>query len=145
MDQVLNPLRFGPPRAAAAGLILLAVLCAVVALGVDAAGRVLLGVTAFGAVGAAGWLLGGPVVAADAGGVRIRGALRAHVVPWAEVRAILVDARRRSRALEIETAEQLLAVPALLLGRVSPNRVAELLRARQVVATGQAPSPPSAH
>lgn len=122
---------WGPPRGAAAGLAVLAVVLVALTLATDPAGRLLLGVAALLSASGAVWLLGGPALRADDDGVRVRGALRTHEVAWSGVDRVLVDSRRRSRAVELETDEGLLAVPALLLGGVSPEQVATHLRQLQ--------------
>lgn len=124
----MTPASWGPPREAAAALVILAVVLVGVAFGVDDAGRLLLGIAALGALYAAGWLLGGPALRADEDGIRVRGAIRTYAVDWPAVERIRVDGRRRSRAVELETDQGLLAVPALLLGGVSPEQVATALR-----------------
>lgn len=127
MDSGLSPTSWGPPRWLAFALLCLAAVLVGVATGVDDAGRLLLGIAAVGVLYAAGWLLGGPALRADHAGIRVRGALRTHTVDWAAVERVRVDSRRRSRAVELETDQGLLAVPALLLGGVSPERVAATL------------------
>lgn len=112
--------RFGPPPYTAPVLGGVGVLLAVLAAGSDAEGRVLLAVAAAGVLAAAAWLLGGPPLSADAAGVAVRGVVRTHRLAWDEVLAVGVDSRRRSRAVEIETADDVYAVPAILLGRVRP-------------------------
>jgi hypothetical protein len=135
---------WGPPRWTAGVLAVVAVALVGLAVGVDGPGRVLLAIAVLAALYAAGWLLGGPALAADSAGVRVRGASRSHQVPWSEVHRVLVDARRRSRAVELETDDGLLAVPALLLGGVSPAVVAarlERLRTAPGDLPGDLPAP----
>jgi hypothetical protein len=115
----------------APGLVLIA--AAVIGLGVssDAGGRSAGWVAAALLLAAALWVAAGPVLVADADGLTVRGLLRRRRVPWSAVQAIRVDSRRRARAVEIETVDLLLAVPATLLGRTTPTTVAaELCRAR---------------
>lgn len=114
-------IRFGPPRFAAPALAALGIVLGVLAAGSDAEGRLLLLVAAAGFLVAAGWLVGGPPLAADGNGVAVRTLLATDRLGWADVQAIRVDRRRRSRALEIETDERVYAIPAMLLGRVRPE------------------------
>lgn len=113
-------IRFGPPPYTAPVLAAVGVVLAVLAAGSDAEGRVLLAVAAAGVLAGAAWLLGGAPLSADAEGVAVRGVVRTHRLAWAEVIAVGVDSRRRSRAVEIETADDVFAVPAILLGRARP-------------------------
>ncbi|HEY5334769.1 MAG TPA: PH domain-containing protein [Mycobacteriales bacterium] len=112
---------YGPPRFTAPALAALGVVVALFAAGSDAEGRLLLLVAAAGFLVAAGWLVGGPPLVADDTGVAVRTLLATDRLRWADIQAIRVDRRRRSRALEIETAERVYAIPALLLGRVRPE------------------------
>lgn len=122
--------RYGPPRATGPVIAVIAALAALAGTQTDAAGRLLLGVCVIGLATAAGWLIvGGDVVTADATGVTVRDGFHRHRLAWPEVRSIVVDDRRRSRALELDTDRGLLAVPAILLGRASPRQAAEQLRA----------------
>lgn len=114
-------IRYAPPRFTAPALAALGLVVAGLAVGTDAEGRLLLLVAAAGFVVAAGWLLGGAPLVADADGLTVRTLVGTHRCAWAEVQAVQVDARRRSRALEIETTDRLYAVPAILLGRVRPE------------------------
>ncbi len=126
MDEALT---WGPPRAAAAALALVGLAAAGLAVTQDPLGRLLLAVVAVLFVLAGCWVLRGPSLSADATGVRVRGVIRTHELPWDAVAAVLVDDRRRSRAVELETEDGLLAMPALLLGGVSPRVVARQLTA----------------
>lgn len=114
-------IRYGPPAFAAPALGAAGIVVGLLAIGADAEGRLLLVIAAVGMVAAAGWLLGGPPLVADADGVAVRGLVGTHRLGWAEVQALGVDTHRRSRALEIETADRSYAVPAMLLGRIRPE------------------------
>lgn len=114
-------IRYGPPGLTAPALAALGVVTALLSVGSDAEGRLLLAVAAAGFLLSAGWLVGGPPLVADADGLAVRTVVATHRLGWADVQALRVDGRRRSRALEIETAERVYAVPALLLGRVRPE------------------------
>ena len=107
---------------------------AAVAVGLDGPGRLLAGIAAAALLLAAGWLLGGPVLRADTDGVAVRGWVRTHETTWPEIRRILVDTRRRSAAIEVETDLALLVVPALLLGRVRPAEAARAVQELRPVA-----------
>ena len=139
MDKALIPARWGPPRwtAVVLGAFTLALL--VVATGLDGPGRVLLGISIVGTLYSGGWVLAGPALTADEEGVRVRGAVRTHHAEWAQVSHILLDSRRRSRAVELETDSGLLAVPVLLLGGVSPRAVVAELEQRRDRARGLRP------
>lgn len=114
-------IRYGPPGFTAPALAALGVIAALLAVGTDAEGRLLLLIAAAGFLVAGGWLVGGPPLVADADGVAVRTLLATDRLGWADVQAVRVDPRRRSRALEIETAERVYAIPAMLLGRVRPE------------------------
>ncbi|MGH3744000.1 MAG: PH domain-containing protein, partial [Mycobacteriales bacterium] len=117
-------IRYGPPGFTAPALAALGVVVGLLSINTDAEGRLLLVIAAVGFLVAAGWLLvGGPPLVADDGGVAVRTLVATHRLGWDEVQALRVDARRRSRALEIETAERVYAVPAMLLGRITPEEV----------------------
>jgi hypothetical protein len=126
-----DALSWGPPRGAAVALVVLGLAAAGLALTQDPLGRLLLAVAAVLFAAAGGWVLRGPSLSADPDGVRVRGVLRTHELPWDAVATVLVDDRRRSRAVELETEDGLLAVPALLLGGVSPRVVAQQLTVLQ--------------
>ncbi|HEV7209246.1 MAG TPA: PH domain-containing protein [Mycobacteriales bacterium] len=123
--------RFGLPALTGPGLLVFAAALAILGVSSDAAGRLLLAVAVLGFVGAALWTFGGPVISADTDALTVRGLLRRHQLPWAAVRTVRADTRRRSRAVEIETDGGLFAVPAVLLGRASPGEVVAALSAWQ--------------
>lgn len=120
--------RYGPPRSAAALLGLAALVVALLAAPADAPGRALAAVAITGLLAGAIWLLCGPVLRADGRSVRVRGLVRTQELRWEQVTAVVVEPRRRSRALELDTSEGLVAVPAMLLGRTSPGEAAAALR-----------------
>lgn len=120
-------IRYGPPAFTAPVLAALGIVVAVLAVGADDEGRLLLAVAAAGLLGAAAWLVGGPPLTADGDGLAVRTLVATRRLAWPEVQAVRVDARRRSRALEIETADRVYAVPAMLLGRVSPEEARRAL------------------
>ena len=79
----------------------------------------------------------GPVVEADAAGVRIRGPWRQRHIPWTEIHAVEVEERRRRRALELDTDAGLVSVPAIVLGRIPLVVIAQTLNALWREATDQ--------
>ncbi len=131
---------WGPPRYVAVGALLVTIVLLGLALATDPVGRVLLVAGALLLAFAGGWALLGPALVAGPEGVRVRGLVRTHVVAWDEIDRILIDDRRRSRAVELETASTLIAVPALLLGGVSPQTVAAQLRELRAAARAR-PTP----
>ncbi len=122
-----SPVAFGPSRATTVGVAVLGLTFVALAFGTDAAGRLLTGLAAALLLGGAGWLSVGPVLVADAERLTVRTGWHRHVLGWEEVRGVLVDNRRRSRAIEVETADGLLSVPALLLGGVTVAAAAAAL------------------
>lgn len=120
---------YGPPAAAGPGLLALAALVVLAGLGSDTSGRAGGAVAAALLVLAAVWVARGPVLTADAEGVRVRRLWGRQSIGWGEVHTIRADSRRRSRAIEFETAAGLVAVPASLLGRTSVTEAAQALRA----------------
>lgn len=132
-------LRYGPARPAAPALALVAAILIVAGLASDTAGRVGAGVAAAVLLLAAIWVCAGPVVRADTGGVVVRRLFGDVRLPWSEVIGLRADDRRRSRSLEIETAERLVLIPAPLLGRTTvTHAVGELTELREAAGTATA-------
>jgi hypothetical protein len=109
-----------PSRRLAPGLGVIALVVAVVAAvgpGLDLRGRV-------ACVLAAALLLAGaaasrvltPTLRAEADVLLVRDGLRLRRLPRAGIRDVRVDRHRRSRGLEIELGDDLVVVPAILLG-----------------------------
>jgi hypothetical protein len=64
VDESVTQSAWGPPRWTAGVLAVVAVALVGLAVGVDGPGRVLLAIAVLAALYAAGWLLGGPALAA---------------------------------------------------------------------------------
>lgn len=103
----------------------LAVVAAVVALvgglgpGLDAQGRIVCGVVAV--LLAAGAVLSRtmtPTLRVEYDDLLVRDGLRLRRVPRSDIRQVRSDRGRRSRGLEIDLGEELVVVPAYLLGEV---------------------------
>jgi Bacterial PH domain len=109
-----------PPRRTAAALAVTAIVVAAIALltpGISGTGRIGLGAVALVVGLVAGVLVAvGSAVTADAAGVLVIDGTHRRRLDWAEVTAVRVDERRRSRGLELDLGEALVVVPSYLIG-----------------------------
>jgi hypothetical protein len=127
-------------RRTAYGLMARAAVLAVVTLLSDPAGRLL---TAPAAVGAL--VLGlrdlrsGPVLVADAVGVRVRHGWRRVSAAWPEVERMRVLRDRRAELLELDVGRTVVLLSRLRLGRLPEDVLADLQAVR---AAARAPLPP---
>ncbi len=132
----MPPWHIGLKLAAAALFVALAVLAD------DARGSLLTGVAALGFAGVAVRDLLAPVrLAADAEGVTVVSGFVGHVrIPWAQIREIRVDDRRRllvrSRLLELRTEDDLHLLSAYDLGTDPAEVETDLTRLRDGLAPG---------
>jgi hypothetical protein len=126
-----EPAQWSPRPAETAVAILAGLVVLLLALLADPAGRLLLGVAAFGllAIGAADLLLR-PRLAADRAGVQVRTLASRHRLPWSAIRRVDVDEHTRygltSRALELEAGELFVVLGKRTLG-ADPRDVADTL------------------
>jgi hypothetical protein len=119
-----------PPRRAY-GLIAFAVVLGVVAVLSDPAGRLLAVPAALAVLGLAlRDLRSGPLLVADAAGVRVLQGLRRVAVPWGAVERMRVLRDRRSELLEIDAGATLLLLTRQRLGRLPDDVLSDLLVVR---------------
>lgn len=135
----LGPGRVAATLAAVSGTLLL--LAAVLppgaaALGLDPPGRLLCALAGGGILAVALLIGRAPVLRADATGLVVLDGWRRVRLDWAEVSALRLDRRRRSRSLEIDAGDRLIVVPAFLLGTTDPARI---LRELAELRAGSAP------
>lgn len=122
-----------PPRVNTVLAVLAVVLLLGVAVAADTTGRALV-LPAL--VPAVGWVLrdlfGGPIVRADAEGVELLDGLRRVRAPWSEVERVRVVRDRRTRVLEVDLGEVVVALSGTRLGRDPADVQDDLLRCRPV-------------
>ncbi len=122
----------GPAPAAAAGLLVAAAALLVLALGADAAGR-LLAVPAAVVLAGAGLrdLLLRPVLRADAAGLEVVSGLRRLRLPWSSVERLDVVTDRRTPLLQVDLGGTVVVLSRLRLGRAPADVLAELRAVRR--------------
>jgi hypothetical protein len=132
------------PRSRAYGLVAFAVVLAVVAVLSDPAGRLLALPAAVAVLAlAVRDLRSGPLLVADADGVRALTGLRRVAAPWSDVERMRVLRDRRSELLEIDAGRTLILLTRQRLGRLPDEVLTDLLAVRDaaVSAGGERPAP----
>jgi hypothetical protein len=88
-------------------------------------------------------LRSGPLLAADATGVRVLQGLRTVHVAWSQVERMRVLRDRRSELLEIDAGPTLVLLTRQRLGRFPDDVLTDLLAVRDAAVTAPAVEPPA--
>ena len=127
----VDTLIVSPGRRHGYALVGLAVVLAAVAVGSDAAGRLLTAPAAVVAlVLAVRELRGGPVLRADGHGIALRQGWRRVEAPWGDVERMRVVKDRRTTLLEVDIGQTVVLLSQLRLGRLPADVLDDLMAVR---------------